>query len=125
MRAAHRRPVYIASLEAHVDRLHAQLIERGLYPVAFAELAPFKGMSSKVVKSTVAGLQTDAHFIRSKQTEIERTVGRFSAPVRCSSWPDHAAAEEPGLAQCPEHRRPALRRRRPGTSAGEMCSARS
>jgi hypothetical protein len=74
MRAAHRRTVYIASLESHIDHLHAQLIDHGLYPVPFADLAPFKGMSSKIVKGMIAGLQTDAHFIRSRQTEIERAV---------------------------------------------------
>jgi hypothetical protein len=78
LRAAHRRPIYISSLEAHVDRLHAQLIDHGLYPIPFADLAPFKGMSSKIVKGMIAGLQTDAQLVRSKQCEIERAVGCFA-----------------------------------------------
>jgi hypothetical protein len=82
MRAANRRTIYITSLEAHIDRLHAQLIDHGLYPVAFADLAPFKGMSSKLVKGMITGLQSDAQFIRSKQTEIERAVSLpWSHPV--------------------------------------------
>jgi hypothetical protein len=80
VRAGQRRKVYIASLEAHIDALHAQLIEYGLYPVPFADLAPYKGMSSKIVKGVLVGLQTDAQFIRSKQTEIERAVRRGGVP---------------------------------------------
>jgi hypothetical protein len=75
MRAAQRRAIYISSLEAHVDELHTQLIDLGLYPIPFAELSQYKGTSSKIVKGVVAGLHADAQFIRSKQAEIERAVG--------------------------------------------------
>lgn len=36
--APHRRTIYMASLEAHIDRLHAQLFSLGFWPVGFDEL---------------------------------------------------------------------------------------
>jgi len=50
MGAPHRRTIYIASLEAHVDRLHAQLLDIGLFPIPFDKLDPFKGLNSKTAK---------------------------------------------------------------------------
>jgi len=50
MGAPHRRTIYIASLEAHVDRLHAQLLDIGLFPIPFDKLEPFKGLNSKTAK---------------------------------------------------------------------------
>ncbi|KAI0314468.1 hypothetical protein OF83DRAFT_1044275, partial [Amylostereum chailletii] len=46
MGAPHRRTIYMASLEAHIDALHAQLIENHLYPVQFSSLEPFRGMGT-------------------------------------------------------------------------------
>jgi len=40
MGAPHRRTIYIASLEAHVDRLHAQLLSLGLYPIPLTNWNP-------------------------------------------------------------------------------------
>lgn len=48
--APHRRTIYLASLEAHIDRLHMQLIEVGLYPVPMEALHPFKGLNCKTAK---------------------------------------------------------------------------
>ncbi|KAF8807474.1 hypothetical protein BYT27DRAFT_7189544 [Phlegmacium glaucopus] len=70
--APNRRTIYIASLEAHVDRLHSQLLELGFWPVAFSELDPFKGLNSKTAKSMVAGLQHDASVSKLKLLELER-----------------------------------------------------
>ena len=50
MGAPHRRTIYIASLEAHVDRLHAQLLSIGLYPIPFDKLEPYRGLNSKTAK---------------------------------------------------------------------------
>jgi hypothetical protein len=50
MGAPHRRTIYMASLEAHVDRLHAQMIELGYFPIDFNQLEPFKGLNSKTAK---------------------------------------------------------------------------
>lgn len=50
MRAPDRRKIYTASLEAHVDRLHAQLLEYKLYPVPFKKLDPYHGLNSKTAK---------------------------------------------------------------------------
>lgn len=50
MGAPHRRTIYIASLEAHVDRLHAQLLSIGLYPIPFEKLEPYRGLNSKTAK---------------------------------------------------------------------------
>jgi hypothetical protein len=53
MGAPHRRTIYIASLEAHVDRLHAQMISIGLFPIDSKCLDPFKGLNSKTAKVCV------------------------------------------------------------------------
>jgi len=50
MGAPHRRTIYIATLEAHIDCLHAQLLAIGLYPVPFERLEPFKGLNCKTAK---------------------------------------------------------------------------
>lgn len=50
-----RRVVYIASLEAHIDRLHTQLLDAELYPVPFDELAPYRGLNSKTAKVSGKG----------------------------------------------------------------------
>ncbi|KAI0257551.1 hypothetical protein BJV78DRAFT_44541 [Lactifluus subvellereus] len=78
MGAPHRRTIYIATLEAHIDRLHSQLLAIGLYPVPFERLEPFKGLNCKTAKSMVAGLQHDASHIKMKLLELERAV---------KSWP--------------------------------------
>ncbi|RDB28767.1 Zinc/cadmium resistance protein [Hypsizygus marmoreus] len=70
--APHRRTIYISSLEAHIDRLHAQLLDIGFWPVAFNELDPYKGLNSKTAKSIVAGLQHDASIAKLKLLELER-----------------------------------------------------
>jgi hypothetical protein len=103
MGAPHRRTIYIASLEAHVDRLHAQMISIGFFPVDFEKLEPFKGLNSKTAKassegnaenpladdeqppqSMVAGLQHDASHIKLKLLELERSASRFFHPFASS-----------------------------------------
>ena len=56
--APQRRTIYIASLEAHIDQLHARLLELGLYPVAFETLEPYHGLNSKTAKVGDSGLLT-------------------------------------------------------------------
>ncbi|KAK0434738.1 hypothetical protein EV421DRAFT_2087678 [Armillaria borealis] len=72
--ARHRREIYVASLEAHIDRLHAQLYSLGLSPVLvnFDELKPLMGLSSKRAKSMVSSLQHDASITKLKLLELER-----------------------------------------------------
>ncbi|KDR85065.1 hypothetical protein GALMADRAFT_24833, partial [Galerina marginata CBS 339.88] len=70
--APQRRAVYITSLEAYIDRLHAQLFDLGFWPVDLADLEPFMGLNSKTAKSMVAGLQHDASISRLKLLELER-----------------------------------------------------
>jgi hypothetical protein len=91
MGAPHRRTIYIASLEAHIDRLHNQLLGIGLYPIPFQRLEPYRGLNSKtakvsiqflfpfepliyLLKSMVAGLQHDATHTKLKLLELERSV---------------------------------------------------
>jgi len=93
MGAPHRRTIYTASLEAHVDRLHSQLLSTGYFPIAFERLEPFRGLNSRTAKvvghlsycrvetsvlfyfqSLVAGLQHDASLSRLKLLELERSV---------------------------------------------------
>ncbi|KAF9044779.1 hypothetical protein BDZ89DRAFT_1155579 [Hymenopellis radicata] len=72
--APHRRTIYTASLEAHIDRLHTQLLSLGYWPVAFEELEPFKGLNSKTAKSMVSGLQYDTSQVNLKLLELERAA---------------------------------------------------
>jgi len=93
MGAPHRRTIYISSLEAHIDRLHNQLLGIGLYPIPFERLEPYRGLNSKTakvsmpfnpfpfsthrfhfMKSMVAGLQHDATHTKLKLLELERSV---------------------------------------------------
>jgi len=107
MGAPHRRTIYIATLEAHIDCLHAQLLAIGLYPVPFERLEPFKGLNCKTAKvshffilfffgkqnlcdtlqSMVAGLQHDASHIKMKLLELERAVsGRDDTFLRLAEF---------------------------------------
>ncbi|ESK87883.1 hypothetical protein Moror_15250 [Moniliophthora roreri MCA 2997] len=70
--APHRRTIYMASLEAHIDNLHAQLLSLGFWPVAFDDLEALKGLNTRTAKSVVAGLQYDATLARLKILELER-----------------------------------------------------
>ncbi|RDX52083.1 hypothetical protein OH76DRAFT_1401000 [Lentinus brumalis] len=72
MGAPHRRTIYLASLEAHIDRLHEQLLGYSLAPVPFEQLEPYRGLNAKTAKSMVSGLQHDAGEIKLKILELER-----------------------------------------------------
>jgi hypothetical protein len=50
MGAPHRRTIYVASLEAHVNRLHAQLVNMALYPISSYELDRYRGLNFKTAK---------------------------------------------------------------------------
>ncbi len=50
MGAPHRRTIYTASLEAHIDRLHDQLLSCSLAPVPFEKLEPYRGLNAKTAK---------------------------------------------------------------------------
>lgn len=50
MGAPHRRTIYTASLEAHVDKLHKQLLDYSYYPVPFERLEKFRGLNIKTAK---------------------------------------------------------------------------
>ncbi|KAG6878382.1 hypothetical protein C0993_007564 [Termitomyces sp. T159_Od127] len=92
--APQRRTIYIASLEAHIDKLHAQLLEIGYWPVPMEELKPYHGLNSKTAKSIVSGLQHDASVARLKMLELERankSLGdslRLETPSAFSNYPD-------------------------------------
>ena len=58
MGAPHRRTIYIASLEAHIDRLHNQLLGIGLYPIPFERLEPYRGLNSKTAKVPCLSIST-------------------------------------------------------------------
>jgi len=72
MGAPHRRKIYTASLEAHVDRLHAQLLSYALFPVPFEKLERFRGLNSRTAKSMVAGLHRDMCDLKMKRLELDR-----------------------------------------------------
>lgn len=45
-----RRIIYTASLEAHIDRLHKDLSQAGLFPLTPEQLEPYHGLNSKTAK---------------------------------------------------------------------------
>lgn len=87
--APHRRTIYLASLEAHIDKLHAQLLEMGCCPVSVAELEPFRGLNSKTAKSMVSSLQHEVSVARLKLLELERA----NAELECLLQKSETAAE--------------------------------
>ena len=50
MGAPHRRTIYLASLEAHIDRLHEQLLTFSLAPVPIEALESYRGLNAKIAK---------------------------------------------------------------------------
>ncbi|TBU34556.1 hypothetical protein BD311DRAFT_773626 [Dichomitus squalens] len=78
MGAPHRRTIYTASLEAHIDRLHDQLASYSLAPVPPEKLDPYRGLNAKTAKSMVSGLHHDGVEQKLKILEIERAVSRGS-----------------------------------------------
>ena len=50
MGAPHRRTIYTASLEAHIDRLHEQLASCERPPATKEQLLPYHGLNVKTVK---------------------------------------------------------------------------
>lgn len=56
MGAPHRRTIYLASLEAHIDRLHEQLLGYSLAPVPFEKLEPYRGLNAKTAKVTLTSV---------------------------------------------------------------------
>ncbi|KAF9650486.1 hypothetical protein BDM02DRAFT_3092899 [Thelephora ganbajun] len=76
MKAQDRRKVYVSSLEAHVDALHAQLLERKLYPVSFERLEKIHGVRSKTVVSMIGGIGHDVQKIKVRLEELQRDVSR-------------------------------------------------
>ncbi|KAI8980658.1 hypothetical protein BD414DRAFT_492884 [Trametes punicea] len=85
MGAPHRRTIYTASLEAHVDRLHEQLLGLSLFPVPFEKLEPYRGLNSKTAKSMVSGLHHDAAELKLKILELERANRDLEERLNLSS----------------------------------------
>lgn len=84
--AQDRRPIYVASLEAHIDRLHAQLKALACYPVRDDQLAPYIGLHSKVAKSMVSSLQHDISQTNLKLLELERAVSSVFLHLCLLGW---------------------------------------
>ena len=100
MKAQDRRKVYVSSLEAHVDALHAQLLERKLYPISFERLEKIHGVRSKTVvvsyspsskpeqgsdigfalQSMIGGIGHDVQKIKIRLEELQRDVSHFRSP---------------------------------------------
>ncbi|KZT05932.1 uncharacterized protein LAESUDRAFT_759823 [Laetiporus sulphureus 93-53] len=72
MTAPHRRTIYTASLEAHIDQLHTQLLGYALFPVPFEKLERFRGLNFRTAKSMVAGLYRDAVALKMKKLALDR-----------------------------------------------------
>ncbi|KAJ7492554.1 hypothetical protein FB451DRAFT_538213 [Mycena latifolia] len=82
-----RRPIYIASLEAHIDSLHIQLTGLGpeFYPVGEKELDYLKGLNSKTCKGMVAGLQNDISQGCERLLELQRSNEELEAALRAAN----------------------------------------
>ncbi|KAI0722466.1 hypothetical protein C8Q76DRAFT_615938 [Earliella scabrosa] len=75
--APHRRATYMTALEAHIDNLHFQLQETlSMYPASEDALQTYHGMSSRLARSMIAGLQHDISKTRLEILELERAVRR-------------------------------------------------
>ncbi|KAI0705685.1 hypothetical protein C8Q76DRAFT_630371, partial [Earliella scabrosa] len=72
--APERRAIYIGTLEAHIDELHEQLINRELFPVTREQLQVYTGLSSVTAKSMLSTLQHDAVRLRTEVLELQRAV---------------------------------------------------
>ena len=89
----HRRTIYTASLQAHVEHLHTQLLSMGLYPVPLEKLERHHGLNSMTAKvrvptssmkiylnvrtlrqSMATALQQDASHAKLKISELEQSV---------------------------------------------------
>ncbi|KAI0722576.1 hypothetical protein C8Q76DRAFT_616005 [Earliella scabrosa] len=77
--APQRRAIYTPALEAHVDRLHDQLLSHALFPVPADALQAYHGLNSTLARSMIAGLQYDISKTRLEILELERAV---SHPAR-------------------------------------------
>jgi len=82
MGAPHRRTIYIATLEAHIDCLHAQLLAIGLYPVPFERLEPFKGLNCKTAKVSHFPFRFSLLFFDNTYLWYVSEYGRWTA-ARC------------------------------------------
>ncbi|KAJ7181730.1 hypothetical protein C8R43DRAFT_869904 [Mycena crocata] len=69
-----RRPIYIASLEAHIDRLHVQLAGLGIQSVPMHELESLKGLNAKTCRAMVTGLQNDLSNAHERLLKLQRSV---------------------------------------------------
>ncbi|KAK7064168.1 Zinc/cadmium resistance protein [Favolaschia claudopus] len=69
-----RRPIYIASLEAYIDRLHAQLEGLGpeFYPIALNEFGRLKGSGVRTSKGQLASLHHEIIQAHKHLLELQR-----------------------------------------------------
>ncbi|KAK0486079.1 hypothetical protein IW261DRAFT_776277 [Armillaria novae-zelandiae] len=72
--APKRRKVYVSSLEAHVDALHDQLLQLGLWPVPAKELERLRGLNCRTAKSMVAKLHHNVVLMQTKISQYEKMV---------------------------------------------------
>ncbi|KAJ6519896.1 hypothetical protein C8R45DRAFT_39956 [Mycena sanguinolenta] len=83
MGVTHRRPIYVASLEAHIDRLHIQLRGLGMqfFPVTSEELgsAQLKGLHATTCKGMVSSLHHDIMQAHGRLLELQRANERLEA----------------------------------------------
>ncbi|KAF5377493.1 hypothetical protein D9615_005344 [Tricholomella constricta] len=93
--APQRRTIYISSLEAHIDKLHSQLLDIGFWPVAFDQLEPYRGLNSKTAKSIVSGLQHDASVAKLKLLELERANQGLQKTLQDLPVAEHVSGSVP------------------------------
>ncbi|KAJ7631015.1 hypothetical protein FB45DRAFT_1028175 [Roridomyces roridus] len=81
-----RRPVYQASLEAHVDRLHAQLdsLGPGFFPVDKEEFKSLTGLKVKACKNLVIGLEHDVAAEHKKLLVLQAKNRQLEAALQAS-----------------------------------------
>ncbi|KAF8332897.1 hypothetical protein F5887DRAFT_995517 [Amanita rubescens] len=83
LRVPYRRTIYVASLEAHIDCLHAQIKEIGFWPVAFDESEHYGYPYATNPKSLVGCLQHHASVSKYKLLELEHANKKLMEMLQC------------------------------------------
>ncbi|KAI0716861.1 hypothetical protein C8Q76DRAFT_576397, partial [Earliella scabrosa] len=74
MSVVKRRPIYMATLEAHIEILLQQLGDMGVAVVSPEELDVYHGLSRVLAKAMICGLQDDIVRLEHELAMLDREV---------------------------------------------------
>ncbi|KDR81120.1 hypothetical protein GALMADRAFT_136170 [Galerina marginata CBS 339.88] len=86
MTAQLRRPIYISSLEAHVDELHSFMDKFGYSHIMESDLKPFKGLRHKSAKSFLSALQYDISVFKAKISNLDVAISSMEQAQHTSDF---------------------------------------